>query len=306
MLNQLKNDIIASKTKRAILSSVSINDLDIEKNKFKYQIRELFISKRTTNNIVINDQELYDNAMAIRSRITDSETFIKEVFNRFENQPKEKHFLPDGLQLIKFSLEIARAIYSMNIKEISQPIRTINGYFILELSDKSELSVTQQITEENLLKGWENNAFYSFLYDTQNGRDIRILDPNLKALKFKSEGRFDEAIEAYQAVMSQDPSNPYPNLLIAQLHLIKGDVANAKQWLLKGVIKESLISDTIVLPEIHVLLAEIYNQEGLIGKRDNKYDDLIKDSNKNMALLNYLKGMFEKSKDTQRLKKSKI
>ena len=105
--------------------------------------------------------------------------------------------------------------------------------------------------------------------------------------------------------MSQDPSNPYPNLLIAQLHLIKGDVANAKQWLLKGVIKESLINDTIVLPEIHVLLAEIYNQEGLIGKRDNKYDDLIKDSNKNMALLNYLKGMFEKSKDTQRLKKVK-
>ena len=306
MLNQLKNDIIASKTKRAILSSVSINDLDIEKNKFKYQIRELFISKRTTNNIVINDQELYDNAMAIRSRITDSETFIKEKYLiDLKINPKEKTFPPRWVTINQIQPEIARAIYSMNIKEISQPIRTINGYFILELSDKSELSVTQQITEENLLKGWENNTFYSFLYDTQNGRDIRILDPNLKALKFKSEGRFDEAIEAYQAVMSQDPSNPYPNLLIAQLHLIKGDVANAKQWLLKGVIKESLISDTIVLPEIHVLLAEIYNQEGLIGKRDNKYDDLIKDSNKNMALLNYLKGMFEKSKDTQRLKKVK-
>ena len=82
----------------------------------------------------------------------------------------------------------------MNIKEISQPIRTINGYFILELSDKSELSVTQQITEENLLKVGKVMPFILF-YMTQNGRDIRILDPNLKALKFKSEGRFDEAIE---------------------------------------------------------------------------------------------------------------
>ena len=60
----------------------------------------------------------------------------------------------------------------------------------------------------------------------------------LRAVKLKNEGRIDDAIQAYMGAVSQDASSPYPNLFIAQLYLLKGEIAaNAKQSLLKAEIK---------------------------------------------------------------------
>jgi parvulin-like peptidyl-prolyl isomerase len=301
MIRQLKTDIMASKTKQAILNSVNLTELDIEKSRYKYRLLELFVSNRSTSNVVLDDQVVYDRAMKIRNKISDSTTFAQEV--GVQRQVPAKTITPRWVTLNQLQPDLARAVYSMNLQEISQPIRTMTGYFIIELSGMNELSVTQQVGEDKLRNDWRDNVFYGYLFQRQNNREIRILDPGLNALKYKSEGRIDEAIDAYQGVISQNPASPYPNLLIAQLCLSKGDIAAAKQWLLKGEIKESLLSETIVLPEIHVMLAEIYNQEGLLTKRDSKYDKLIKDSNKNMALLTYLKDVFEKSQDNSRLKK---
>ena len=141
------------------------------------------------------------------------------------------------------------------------------------------------------------------MYDVQNGREIKVVDLNLKALKLKNEGRFDDAIQAYQGVISKDPSNPYPNVLISKIYLMKGDLSKAKQELLKAEIKESLISEDIVLPEIHVLLAEIYNQEGFSTKKNSQYDKLLKSEGVDINVLTYLKQVFETSKDNRRLAK---
>jgi tetratricopeptide (TPR) repeat protein len=266
----------------------------------QYVINDIFISKRTSQNAIIDDEELYAKALAIRSNISNSESFkneLKKILN-------DRGIATPNIQSKKLSInqvipDLARAIYSINPGEISQPIRTLNGYFIVELKNKSELPVTQQVTEDQLKKNWERQVFYAYLFDQQAGREIKVLDPGLNALKLKNEGRLMDAIEAYQGVISQDPSNPYPNLLIAQLYLILGDIPNAKQILLKGEIKESLIGAFI--PEIHVLLAEIYNQEKFSSKRDQQFDKLLASDVDNMNLLNYLKDSFTKSRDNSRL-----
>ena len=299
MLYQLKNDIIASKLQQALLKSVQLNDLDKENMNSKYEIKDIFISKRTTQNTIIEDEELFERAASIRLKISDSDTFdtqLKAVYNELNITPNTQS---KELTINQVIPELARAIYSINPGEISQPIRTLNGYFIVELKNKESLSVTQQISEDQLKQDWERQVFFSYLFDQQSGREVKILDHNLKALKLKNEGRLIEAIEAYQGVISQDPSNPYPNLLIAQLYLMLGDIPNAKQILLKGEIKESLMNGFI--PEIHVLLAEIYNQEGFSSKRDQQYDKLLKSENANLNVLNYLKDTFESSKDNSRL-----
>jgi parvulin-like peptidyl-prolyl isomerase len=300
MLYQLKNDIIASKLQRALLSSIEINDLDKSHMATQFEINDIFISNRTTQNVEIEDEDLYAKAMAIRANISNSESFKSELkavlTERGEAIPKIQS---KRLTINQVIPDLARAIYSINPGEISQPIRTLNGYFIIELKNKSELPVTQQITEDMLQKNWERQVFYGYLYHQQAGREIKIIDPSLNALKLKNEGRLSEAIDAYQGVISQDPSNPYPNLLIAQLYLMLGDIANAKQILLKGEIKESLIDAFI--PEIHVLLAEIYNQEKFSTKRDQQFDKLLASDIDNINLLNYLKDTFKKSNDTLRL-----
>ena len=273
MLNQLKNDLIAAKVRQALVASVEIKDIDIPHLNYEFKIKELFIPKRSTQNAIISDDTLYQKSMGIRSKITNSNDLDREIKlqNKQQTSPQSR-----WLNMAQLSPDLARAIYSMNIKEISQPIRTLNGYFILELKDKRELGVTNQISEQNLQTAWERQVFYEFLYDVQNGREIKVVDLNLKALKLKNEGRFDDAIQAYQGVISKDPSNPYPNVLISKIYLMKGDLSKAKQELLKAEIKESLISEDIVLPEIHVLLAEIYNQEGFSTKKIRNMTNYLK------------------------------
>ena len=300
MLNQLKNDLIAAKVRQALVASVEIKDIDIPHLNYEFKIKELFIPKRSTQNAIISDDTLYQKSMGIRSKITNSNDLDREIKlqNKQQTSPQSR-----WLNMAQLSPDLARAIYSMNIKEISQPIRTLNGYFILELKDKRELGVTNQISEQNLQTAWERQVFYEFLYDVQNGREIKVVDLNLKALKLKNEGRFDDAIQAYQGVISKDPSNPYPNVLISKIYLMKGDLSKAKQELLKAEIKESLISEDIVLPEIHVLLAEIYNQEGFSTKKNSQYDKLLKSEGVDINVLTYLKQVFETSKDNRRLAK---
>ena len=61
------------------------------------------------------------------------------------------------------------------------------------------------------------------------------------------------------------------------------------------------MSDDVIIPEIHVLLAEIYKQEGFLDKQNNQLDKLLNSEITNLSLLTYLKQMFETSKDAARL-----
>ena len=65
--------------------------------------------------------------------------------------------------------EVARAIYSINKNEITQPIRTSSGYFILELTDKKETVSTNAVEKQQLLANWQSIVKY-FLAQIQLGR----------------------------------------------------------------------------------------------------------------------------------------
>ena len=91
-------------------------------------------------------------------------------------------------------------------------------------------------------------------------------------------------------------------MYIAELQLRKGDVPAAKQSLLKAEIKQGLLSDSVLAPKIHILLASIYNQEKFPKKRDAQYDKLIR-NNPSISVLKYLETILEKSNDKNRLSK---
>ena len=300
MLNQLKNDLIAAKVRQALVASVEIKDIDIPHLNYEFKIKELFIPKRSTQNAIISDDTLYQKSMGIRSKITNSNDLDREIKlqNKQQTSPQSR-----WLNMAQLSPDLARAIYSMNIKEISQPIRTLNGYFILELKDKRELGVTNQISEQNLQTAWERQVFYEFLYDVQNGREIKVVDLNLKALKLKNEGRFDDAIQAYQGVISKDPSNPYPNVLISKIYLMKGDLSKAKQELLKAEIKESLISERYRIARNSCSCLQKFTIKKDFQLKNSQYDKLLKSEGVDINVLTYLKQVFETSKDNRRLAK---
>ncbi|MEK9726726.1 MAG: peptidylprolyl isomerase, partial [Candidatus Margulisiibacteriota bacterium] len=297
---QLKNDIIASKTRQALQASVSLTPSDIEYLNEEYQVKDLFISKFSSANTVIEDETLFQNVTKIRQSISDSESFDQAVLQQYPLLKDAPGYT--WVTINQLTPNIARALVTLTANEISQPIKTLNGYHIIELKSKRSVDESKQLTQEQLLDSWGKITLFDYMTDIQQGREMKILNPNLRALKFKREGRFDDAIMAYQGSVSLDPSNPYPNLNIAKIQLMKGDVASAKQSLLKAEIKESLVSDTIVLPEIHLLLAKIYDEQNFSTKRDAQYDKLINEAS-SLVVLDYLKTALEASNDRYRLTK---
>ncbi len=299
MLAQLKNDIISSKTRQALEGSVEVNENDLKYLNEKFQIKSLFISKFTTNNVAIDDEALFQKVSQVRQSILNSESFDQAILNQYPQLESAPGF--NWLTMNQLNPEVARAIVTLTKNEISQPIKTLNGYYIVELNNKEQL-IKNEISKEQLINDWSKITLYSYLAEVQKGHDVKILNPNLKAIKFKREGRLDDAIMAYEGAISLDPSNPYPNLYIAKLQLLKGDIPSAKQSLLKAEIKESLISDKVVVPEIHLLLAKIYDDQKFSTKRDSQYDKLINEDS-TMAILTYLKETLIQSNDNYRVSK---
>jgi hypothetical protein len=300
LLYQLKNDIRANKLKTGIMQSVALQDGDTKSAQYKYKIKELFIPLYTTQNVKIDSDVLYQQVSTLRQGVLNSEDLTREINSMNQHYGRQHSGDAIWLTVNRIMPDLARPLSSLNKNEISQPILTRNGYFILELLDKQALVPSENITDDALLSAWKNNVFYSYLGSIRGDKEIKLLDPNLRALKAKSEGNLDGAIEAYQSLVSNNPSNPYPHYLIAQINLMKGDAQAAKQELLKAEIKESLLNGQVFVPEVHLLLAQLYDSDKFTKKRDAQYDKLIKNNNNNVQLLTYLQTVFKEKKDTVR------
>jgi hypothetical protein len=300
LLYQLKNDIRANKLKAGIIRSVALQEGDIKNAQYKYKIKELFVPLYSTQNVNIDSDVLYQQVSSLRQRILNSDDLTTEIANMNQRYGRSNSAGSVWVTMDRMMPDLARPLSSLNKNEISQPILTRNGYFILELSDKQALLPSENITDEALLSAWKNNMFYSYLGSIRGDKEIKLLEPNLRALKAKSEGDFEGAIAAYQSLVSNNPSNPYPHYLIAQVLLMKGDAQAAKQELLKAEIKESLLKGQVFVPEVHVLLAQLYDSDEFTKKRDVQYDKLIKNHNNNVQLLTYLQTVFKEKHDTVR------
>ncbi|MGC6367367.1 MAG: SurA N-terminal domain-containing protein [Candidatus Marinamargulisbacteria bacterium] len=300
LVNQIKDDIIAAKTKQAIQQMAVISENDRLYFGKLFEVKEIFISNISTNNAKLDDNLVLQTANNIRDSIVDSDSFDAAFLKQnpsFKDAPSYQKIL-----INQTFPEVSRSIYSLSAPEISQPIKSIAGYHIIELKSVEELPPSQHITEQQLQQDWGNAYLYSYLTREQSGAELRVVNPLLNAIKLKAEGNIEGAIQAYQGAISQDSASPFPNLYIAELQLRKGDVPAAKQSLLKAEIKQGLLSDSVLAPKIHILLASIYNQEKFPKKRDAQYDKLIR-NNPSISVLKYLETILEKSNDKNRLSK---
>ena len=305
LLNQLKDDLIASKVRNKVNDSVQLTELDRENIATKFRVKELFISKYSTNNVQIEESKLQEKVLNIVNLITDSASLSSQIsLNYKEYNIPEPENSDYWISINERGQDVMTALYNLSVGKISQPIKTTNGFYIVELLEKEQNLVTNNLTEESLLSAWKNNKFYNFLFDLQSFRELKIIDPSIRATKFKLERRYDEAIEAYKALDSQDPSNPYTNILISQIYQLQGNISEEKQELLIAELKESLISTSIEYPQIHLRLAEIYSEQGFNEKRDAQYDKLLEDK-ENIQLLSLLETLFKDNGDIKRLNISK-
>jgi tetratricopeptide (TPR) repeat protein len=299
-VKDLKDQLIVIKTRQALAQPQPINDTIRPYINKRFNIKTLFISQLSSSNVMIDSDELYRQAQLLRERIHDDASFDAAWRTQF---PDETIPTPSfvWLQLNQIIPDIAMPLVTLTAGDISNPIKTLNGYYILQLKAMDELPVSRHITEEQLADAWGRNTLYAYLNNAQSGRGISVDNIVLKALQFKAQGNFQKAIETYIGMMSANPSDPYPNIAIAELYLLMGNASEAKTALLKAQIKESLLADSIVVPEIHILLAEIYDKEKATQQRDDQLNKLLTLTD-NESVLIYLKKTFTRLKDSSRLR----
>lgn len=298
LLSVINQDIKIQKIRMAIQQTVTVNDEDMANRSKMFLMKAIIVSSFPSPNVTLDDEALYAKASAIRDAIHDEASFDQQLSLVSPNDTHDYQWVP----MTGFTPDMARSVAGLSPNEVSQPIKFINGFAIVSLSDVKD-AVTPSITVDQLKSEWTKNTLTSVVVHAQRGRAVKILNPQLKALTFKAQGRFDEAIMAYRGLMSNDPSNPYPNLYIAELQLMMGDVSSAKQSLLKAEIKESLVSDSVIIPQIHLMLADIYHDQKFPAKRNQQYDRLLS-ADSSVELLTYLKDKFKSLNDDTRLSKA--
>ena len=142
-----------------------------------YQLKEIYFSNISTSNVEIDDEQLLNQVTQVRDLISDSKTFDAEFLKKNPSFPKsastERTFFIN--QTIP---DLARAIYSLNEGEISQPIKTLAGYHIVELVKRlTDRPITQNITEDQL-KQTGVTLFYLLIY---------LKSKVFESLKFKTQ-----------------------------------------------------------------------------------------------------------------------
>ena len=131
LVNQIKDDIIAAKTKQAIQQMAVISENDRLYFGKLFEVKEIFISNISTNNAKLDDNLVLQTANNIRDSIVDSDSFDAAFLKQnpsFKDAPRYQKIL-----INQTFPEVSRSIYSLSAPEISQPIKSIAGYHIIEL-----------------------------------------------------------------------------------------------------------------------------------------------------------------------------
>lgn len=293
-IRQIKQDIIVDRVRRGIVESVRVTDADKPLLETEYLIRGFRVSGSDGGE---TDREAtFKKARTIRQTISDTASFSLAYKTLYPDAPSVPEF--EWVSGSALAPSVARAVGVLIDNEISQPIRVSNEYTIIER--KTTRTRRTPLTIESLQKAWEQGALRDYVNQIQGDRELVIRDPRFLAIQSKLTGNIEAAIQAYRAIISSNPSDPYAHIDIARLHLSEGEVELAEKELIKAQIKESLLSDVSIIPDIHVLLAGIYDTQQQVSKRNDQYDRMIR-ADVPRVVLDYLMEQLTKHGDTQRL-----
>tara|TARA_A100001015_G_C15027876_1_gene731488 strand:- start:932 stop:2368 length:1437 start_codon:yes stop_codon:yes gene_type:complete len=293
---QLKRQIKLKKFTQSKMLSIQVTSKDAILMENDFLMSQILIPYRSTTNASADPfQFALDTAQQLRLSLFDSATFDSQGRDFQSNHSVPVYSSLSWVSPSTLLPSIAREILTLEDKEISSPVLTPLGVFIIY---KERMRSTDEVIPlETLQTAWRNNHYSAFLTGLKQGNELIIHDPSLRAIHYKFSGQFESAIDSFRSVSSRVPASPIPHIEIAKIFLMMGDESNAKQELLKAEIKERLLNLDDVIPELHFLLARLYHSSNIINERNNQYNKLL--LSKDPLVLNALKEELENVGYTQ-------
>lgn len=302
--DNIRDNLMIQKFTKQLQDKVVVTDQDVDNQFVRVNVRHILVKAA---HLEAYDRELL--AQELYDVLQKKELTFEQAVQKYSEdvQTRKRNGVLGWVQAGQTIPEFEEVAFSLDINQISRPVKTVHGYHILEVLDRQEMPKPPEINydeeRKRLLERKQKTVIPELMQPLLIGDKLSFNWPLLKAHHAKRSGDVATAEVAYQLLSSQQSFSPVPHYLLSNLYLLSNQMEKAKSELKKAQVKID-IDDRQAFPEFYLLAAKIYDKDNRISDRNKAYDaafDLAESSN--LIVLNELKQIFEQKKYGSRLKK---
>ncbi|MFC1518001.1 peptidylprolyl isomerase [Candidatus Margulisiibacteriota bacterium] len=269
----IKDEILVQKMVKNIQDEVKVTDADVL-NKFKKVKARHILIRPEYQDIAGDRQEMLkeaeENALQqakeLKKRIEAGEDFGKLA----------KEFSADKVTAVKggdvgwfetgqMVPEFEETAFSLPAGQISEPIKTVFGYHIINIEEIKQGEVPIDIDEKELKKQMleqkKRIKMDNWYAHVLKNADVQVVDKTMLAFKHKVEGDYDKALREYRLLAANNPSDPMAHVFIGEVYELMGKFKNANDEYNKGLLKIRL-NKSLDNPFIYLAIASLEMKRG--------------------------------------------
>lgn len=302
-INLLRNDILVRKFAQYLQDQVEVTDQNVEDMFTEYNVQHIVIQKENSDNV----EQAQELANSVYLKLQEGLDFTEAV-NLYSDDglgKKDKGEL-GWFRLGRYAPEIESKVIELELNAVAAPIESPFGFHIVKLIGKRPVDKPEDFDlakqKQRLLTERKQVAVERFLEEEVAERGLTIQDPFFKAYESKVNGDVQAAIAAYNQQISTNPYNVVSHYLLAQLYLLTQNQDKALDELKKAEVKAEL-SESVQLPEIHVLMGRVFKEKKQNADALKQYDKAFELAKENKFVLERLKEELESLKQKARVQK---
>ncbi|GAB6100325.1 hypothetical protein JCM16358_22040 [Halanaerocella petrolearia] len=217
----MKDMLAIKKLRDEVTSDIQVSNSEV-KDEYK-QVKASHILIKAGDKR--SDQEAKSKAKKVLAKVKQDKDFAKMAKEYSEGPSAKKggklgKWIGKSSQLVSAFKEKA---LSMQVGQISEPVKTQYGYHIIKVTDKKEangeeFNKQQKKIKQKLLNQKKKESFNKWLQNTKNKSNIVVKDQEIKAYNaFKNEN-YSQAISGYKAALQNKSQVSYLYNNLAQAY----------------------------------------------------------------------------------------
>ncbi|BAS28458.1 peptidylprolyl isomerase [Limnochorda pilosa] len=252
--NQIQESLRLQNVQEQVSAGVEVTDQEVAQAYEAVHLKQLTVSVQGDDEQAWKAAET--KAASLRDRLAKGTSFEDAAKGDEQVAQSDLGFVRRSSSLPQAILDAA---FSLKKGELSQPIKTSNGYRVLQAvewkrAEGEEFAKEKDSIRQDLVGQKQQEAYQKWLEGRRAQAEIAILDPALRGYDLLVAGKLDEAQGALRQAIAAEPENAY-------LHAVLAQVLAQQEKLDEAVAEARHAVGTFDLdPELHLLLGNLLRQ----------------------------------------------